>query len=100
MPSAAIRIDLRIGRLRQRAVDSAALLQPGRPIHSRANQRMTENHSRTQLQQPFRFDGFATDPGFRDVAPPAKRVPGRRPDQLPQQATSAARHPEARPAAA
>jgi hypothetical protein len=58
VPSAAIWIDLRIGCFRQRSVDNAALLQPSCPIHSRANQWMTENHSGTKLQPAFRFDGF------------------------------------------
>ncbi|HEX3834040.1 MAG TPA: hypothetical protein VHW04_18815 [Solirubrobacteraceae bacterium] len=58
MPSSAIRIDVRIGGLRQGAVDSAPFLQPGCPVYSRANQWMTENHSGTKLQQPFGFDGF------------------------------------------
>jgi hypothetical protein len=67
VPSAAIRIYLRIGCFRQGAVDSAALLQPGCPIYSRANQWMTENHSGTKLQQPFRFDGFRNRPGDSEL---------------------------------
>src|SRR5205807_276796 len=45
VPSAALRIDLRTGCFPQGSVDSAQLLQPGRPIHIRANQWMAEHHS-------------------------------------------------------
>src|SRR6478735_11488865 len=75
MPSAAIRIGLRIGCFRQRSVDSAALLQPGCPIDSRANQWVTENHSGTKLQQAFRFDGFHNRLGDSEL-------PGRPPNEL------------------
>ncbi|MGA2930071.1 MAG: hypothetical protein ABSG43_29595 [Solirubrobacteraceae bacterium] len=39
-------------------MDVAPLIQPGGSVDGRANQRMTENYSPTQLQQVFRFDGF------------------------------------------
>jgi hypothetical protein len=67
VPSAVIRIDLRIGRFRQGSVDSAALLQPGRSIYSGANQWMTENHSDTKLQQVFRFDGLRNGLGDSEL---------------------------------
>ena len=74
VPSAAIRVEFRVGRFSQGSVDSAALLQPGRPIYGRANQWMTENHSGTKLQQAFRFDGFRNRRGDSELLrrPPNK----------------------------
>ena len=74
MPSAVIRIDLRISHFREGSVDLASLVQPGCPIHSRANQWMTENHSPTKLQQACRFDGFQDRLGDSEL-------PGRPPNE-------------------
>jgi hypothetical protein len=57
VPGAAIRVDLRIGRFRKCAVDVAALIDPGRAVHGRAHQWMTEHHTRTERDQTVRFDG-------------------------------------------
>ena len=78
VPGAAIRIDLRIGCFRQRAVDSAPLVRLGRPIDRRANERMTEDHSDTELQQAFRLRPSPQPTrGSRAAGPPATRAPGR-----------------------
>ena len=85
VPSAAIRIDLRIGCLRQGSVDSAALRQPGCSIDSRANQWMTEDHSGAELQQVFRFDGLRDGLGDSELPRlPAIRAPGRPSGRPPQ----------------
>src|SRR5256714_820571 len=45
VPGAAIGVDLRIGRVRQRAVDLPPLVGPGGPVHRGASERMTEHHT-------------------------------------------------------
>ena len=42
VPRATVRVDLRIGRLRQREVHRLALLRRGRPVDRRAHERVTE----------------------------------------------------------
>ena len=44
MPRAAVRVDLRIGRLRQGEVHRLALLRRGRSVDRRAHERVTEHH--------------------------------------------------------
>ena len=51
MPGAAVRIELRIGHVRQRAVRVLSLLQRRRPVCHRAHQRVTKPHPSTELQQ-------------------------------------------------
>jgi hypothetical protein len=58
VPGAAIGIGVGIGCLRQRAVDLAALLEPGRAVDGRANEGVTEDHARRERQQVFRLDGL------------------------------------------
>ena len=90
-----------IGRLREGAVDLAALVRPGCPVHRRANQRMTEHHagSRAPASRPIRRSAPPTR-GCRAAAPPATRAPDRRPGRPRPRATGAARHAGASPAAA
>ena len=57
VPGAAIRVDVWIGCLGERAVDLAPLLAPGCPVHRRADQRMPEDDRGTERQQALRFDG-------------------------------------------
>ena len=49
MPGAAIGIDLRIGRVRQRAMHGLPLLRRGRAIDGRADQRVTKGHARAPI---------------------------------------------------
>jgi hypothetical protein len=58
VPDAAIGIGLGIRCLRQRAVDLAAFLQPGRAVDGRANEGVTEHDARSERQQVFRLDGL------------------------------------------
>ena len=51
VPGAAVGIDLRIGDLRQGAVDVLPLLQRRRPVGRRAHQRMPEPHAGAEFQQ-------------------------------------------------
>ena len=55
VPRAAIRVDLRIGCLRERAVGLAPLARLGRPVHRRAHERMAEHHRAVQRQQALRL---------------------------------------------
>ena len=55
VPRAAIRVELRIGCVRQRAVSLAPLVRLGRP--PRTHQRMPEHHRSVQRQQAFRLHG-------------------------------------------
>ena len=50
VPSAAIRIDLGVGHLRERLVHSRAIAQRRHPIHGRARQWMAEPHACTNLE--------------------------------------------------
>ena len=61
VPGAAIGIDLGIGRLRERAVDLAPLLQPGGAVDGRANEGVTEHHagSRASAGPPLRRSSAA-----------------------------------------
>src|SRR6266550_1229514 len=52
MPSAAIGIDLGIGRVRQRTMHGLPLLRRGGPIRGRADQRVTKRHPRADREQP------------------------------------------------
>jgi hypothetical protein len=53
VPSAPIRVDLRIGCVRQGAVNLAPLARLGRPLHRRAHEWMPEHHRTVQRQQAF-----------------------------------------------
>ena len=57
MPGAAVGVDLRIGRLRQRQVHRPALLRRRRPVDRRAHQRMAERHPLADRQQPLGLGG-------------------------------------------
>jgi hypothetical protein len=74
MPGTAIRIDVWIGCLGECAVDFASLVKPSGTVHRRANQWMTEHHSRTGNQPAFRFDGVFSRLGDSES-------PGRCPQQ-------------------
>ncbi len=52
MPGAAIGIDLRVGRVGQRAMHRLPVLRRGRAIHRRADQRVTKRHARADREQP------------------------------------------------
>ena len=51
MPCAPIGIELRVGRLGQRAMDVAAVRHARRPVRRRAHQRMPEPHPRADVDQ-------------------------------------------------
>ena len=102
VPGAAIRVDLRIGRFRQRAVDLAALLRPGRSVDGRANQRMTEHHSRRRASSrpsdSTAVRGRLGDPEPLGRPPHERRIADRVGRRDEQQAPRVAR--EAAPAGA
>ena len=101
VPRAAIRVDLRIGCVRQRAVSLAPLVRLGRAVHRRAHERMTEHHCTVQRQQAFRLHGVRGrlwDPKL--LALRATEAQGRRPVLPPPGAATAARRAGAAPAAA
>src|SRR5829696_8934921 len=58
MPGAAIRIDVPVGRLRQRAMDLPAFVYRRRSVDGGTRQRMTESHALADGQQPLRFRLF------------------------------------------
>src|SRR6185436_5658452 len=55
VPCAAIRVDLPIGRFRQREVNLSSLGRLGRSVHGRPYKRMTERNRTVQSQQPFQL---------------------------------------------
>ena len=57
MPGAAIRVDLGIGRFRERSVDLAPLVRSCCPVHSRAHEWMTEHDSGVEGDQAVRLGG-------------------------------------------
>ena len=99
VPGAAIRVELRIGCVRQRAVDLASLVRLGRAVDRRANQRMTERHRAVERQQAFRLDGVRgrlRDPELPRRAPQERRVAerlGRRQEQQPPRVAREPRQP-------
>ena len=68
MPGTAIGIDLRIGRVRQRTMHRLPFLRRRRPIHRRADQRVTKRHPRADREQPVGV-GRRLDP---DPEPPGR----------------------------
>ncbi|WP_431899827.1 hypothetical protein [Nonomuraea sp. bgisy101] len=52
MPGTAVRVDLRVGDLRQREMDRPAILLLRRPVHGRPHERVTEDHPYVERQQP------------------------------------------------
>ena len=100
MPRAAIRVDLRIGCVRQRAVSLAPLVRLGRTVHRRAHKRMTERHCTVQRQQAFRLHGERgrlRDPKLLRCAPQKCRVADRFCRRQEQQPPSVAREPRQPP---
>ena len=89
VPGAAIGIDLRIGRLRQRPVRAPALLRGCRPVDRRAHERMTKPHPRAELEQTRlgrRRRRLGADPEPLGRAPQQHRLAdrlGRRDQQQP-----------------
>ena len=57
VPRPPVGVEFAVGRLGQRQVRCLALRQRGRPVDSRAHQRMTEPHPRADLEQPVRLGG-------------------------------------------
>ena len=55
MPRSAVRIDVPIGRLRQREMGGPAFLHRRRPVDGGACQRVTEGHALPDRQQPVRL---------------------------------------------
>ena len=55
MPRAAVRIDVRIGRLRQCEMGGPAFLHHRRPVDGGACQRVAERHALSDCQQPVRL---------------------------------------------
>ena len=101
VPRAAIRVDLRIGGVRQRAVSLAPLVRLGRAVHRRAHERMAEHHCTVQRQQALRLDGVRgrlRDPELLRRAPQKRGVADRFCRR--QRAAAAARRAGAAPAAA
>ena len=96
VPGAAIRVDLGIGRVRQRAVSLAPLVGLRRPVHRRAHERMPEHHCTVQRQQAFRLRGVRgrlRDPKLLRRAPQKRRVADRFCCRQEQQPPRVAREP-------
>ena len=77
MPGAAVGIELRIGRLGERAMHVAAVTRGRRAVDRRADERMREPHARAELDQPGglrRARGLGADPEALGGAPQQARV--------------------------
>src|SRR5580704_11336125 len=68
MPSAAVGVDLWIGRIRQRAVDGLPVLRRRRPIYRRSDEWVTKRHPRADREQSVGV-GRRLDP---DLEPPGR----------------------------
>jgi hypothetical protein len=100
VPRAAIRVDLRIGCIRQRAVSLAPLVRLGRTVHRRAHERVTERHRTVERQQAFRLRsvrGRLWDPKLLRCAPQKRRVADRFCRRQEQQPPRLAREPRQPP---
>ena len=100
VPGAAIRVELGIGCVRQRAVSLAPLVRLRRPVHRRAHERMTEHHCTVQRQQAFRLRGVRgrlRDPKLLRRAPQKRRVADRFCCRQEQQPPRVAREPHQPP---
>ena len=99
VPGAAIRVELRIGRVRQRAVSFTSLVRLGRAVDRRPYQRMTERHCTVERQQAVRLNrlgGRLRDPELPGRAPQKRGVAERlcrRQEQQPSRVAWEPRQP-------
>ena len=68
MPGAAIGVDRRVGRVRQRAMHGLPVLRRGGSIDGGADQRVTKGHARADREQPVSVGGRLN----RDPEPPGR----------------------------
>ena len=103
MPRAAIRVDLRVGCVRKRAVSLPPLFRLGRSVHRRAHERMPEHHRTVQRQQALRLRCVRSrlrDPELLRGTPQKRRVADGFRGRHEQQPPRVAREPRQPPSEA